>query len=348
MERFLDFISEAEQGRSRGEAMEHAIVTAVNGKEKPQKGIPKGAGKKVVDTLGSKISGKADVLGASQVEVSDLWSQYWPGGKVPSSTKTPKTDIMIGKKKISLKTGGAAQLMSGGKNESTATFYAAVDQLGIDPDEAGGIYKKIENAILNLAPASVAAGPLKAEIAKGKDEAVNRADAAHKVLMGDMNKLFISNPKFAFEFCYEAMSGDVKFGKNMGACTHFLTCDFDGEKAHLVPVSNSAYVNKVVKKTKVSVRFKSTSEKSGGSKTGRYKYWSAVGLVTNKLDEEIEAAGDLLTEGILSNIISKVKAFAVNLWRKITVYISKSWTNLIDFLGLTPDVKFKNDIDFTP
>ena len=346
MERFINYmLNESDQGRSRGEAMEHAIVTALNGKEKPQKGIPKGAGTKVVTTL--KLSGKAQVLGAEQIDVSELWSQYWPGGKVPSSTKTPKTDIMIGRKKISLKTGGAAQLMSGGKNESVATFYAAVDQLGIDPDD-GGIYKKIEKAILNLAPASVAAGALKSEIAKGKDEAVNRADAAHKILMSDLNKLFSSNPKFAFEFCYEAMSGDVKFGKNLGACTHFLTCGFDGENAHLVPVTNASYVNKVVKKTKVSVRFKTTSEKVGGAKTGRYKYWSAVGLVTNKLDEEIQAAGDLLTEGILSNIISKVKAFAVNLWKKVGSYIRKSWENLLDFLGLTPDVRFKNNIDFTP
>jgi len=325
--------------------MEHAIVTALNGKEKPQKGIPRGAGSKVVKSL--RLTGKAQVLGAEQIDVSELWSQYWPGGKVPASTKTPKTDIMIGRKKISLKTGGAAQLMSGGKNESIATFYAAVDQLGIDPDD-GGIYKKIEKAIMNLAPASVAAGALKAEIAKGKDQAVKKADAAHKVLMNDLNKLFASNPKFAFEFCYEAMSGDIKFGKNLGACTHFLTCDFSGDNAHLVPVTNASYVNKVVKKTKVSVRFKTTSEKVGGAKTGRYKYWSAVGLVTNKLDEEIQAAGELLTEGILSNIISKVKAFAVNLWKKIGSYISKSWENLLDFLGLTPDVRFNNRIDFTP
>ena len=346
MQRFIEYVlHEADQGRSRGEAMEHAIVTALNGKEKPQKGIPRGAGSKVVKSL--RLTGKAQVLGAEQIDVSELWSQYWPGGKVPASTKTPKTDIMIGRKKISLKTGGAAQLMSGGKNESIATFYAAVDQLGIDPDD-GGIYKKIEKAIMNLAPASVAAGALKAEIAKGKDQAVKKADAAHKVLMNDLNKLFASNPKFAFEFCYEAMSGDIKFGKNLGACTHFLTCDFSGDNAHLVPVTNASYVNKVVKKTKVSVRFKTTSEKVGGAKTGRYKYWSAVGLVTNKLDEEIQAAGELLTEGILSNIISKVKAFAVNLWKKIGSYISKSWENLLDFLGLTPDVRFNNRIDFTP
>ena len=94
MQRFIEYVlHEADQGRSRGEAMEHAIVTALNGKEKPQKGIPRGAGSKVVKSL--RLTGKAQVLGAEQIDVSELWSQYWPDGKVPSSTKTPKTDIMI-------------------------------------------------------------------------------------------------------------------------------------------------------------------------------------------------------------------------------------------------------------
>lgn len=344
MKSYREFLNE--EGRSRGEAMEHAIVTAVNGKEQSQPGIPKGAGTKVVKS--ARLSGKAEVLGASQIDVTDIWSQYWPGGKVPASTKTPKTDIMIGRKKISLKTGDAAQLMSGGVNESTATFYAAVDRMGVDPDTEGGIFKKIEDAILNLAPASVAAGGLEGEIKKGKDKAVMRANAAHKILQKDLNALFQSNPKFGFEFVYEAMTGEVKFGGNLGTCTHFLTCEFDGENAHLIPVTNAQYVNKILKRTKVSVRFKTTSEKKGGAKTGRYKYWSVVGLVTNKLLEEIESAGDLLTEGIISNIIQRVKDFASRIWNGVKEWVSKSWQNLLDFLGFAPVVTFNNSISFAP
>jgi len=344
MKTYREFLNE--EGRSRGEAMEHAIVTAVNGKEATQPGIPKGAGTKVAKA--TRLSGKAEVLGASQLEVSDIWSQYWPGGKVPASTKTPKTDIMVGRKKISLKTGDAAQLMSGGVNESTATFYAAVDRMGIDPDTEGGIFKKIEDAVLSLAPASVAAGDLKGEIQKGKDKAVMRANAAHKILQKDLNSLFQSNPQFGFEFIYEAMTGEVKFGGNLGTCTHFLTCEFDGENAHLIPVTNEQYVRKILKRTKVSVRFKTTSQKTGGKKTGAYKYWSVVGLVTNKLLEEIESAGDLLTEGILSNIIQKVKDFAMRTWNKVKEWVSKSWQNLLDFLGFEPVVSFQNNISFQP
>ena len=208
--------------------------------------------------------------------------------------------------------------------------------------------RMIEDAILNLAPASVAAGGLEGEIKKGKDKAVMRANAAHKILQKDLNALFQSNPKFGFEFVYEAMTGEVKFGGNLGTCTHFLTCEFDGENAHLIPVTNAQYVNKILKRTKVSVRFKTTSEKKGGAKTGRYKYWSVVGLVTNKLLEEIDAAGDLLTEGIISNIIQKVKDFASRIWNGVKEWVSKSWQNLLDFLGFEPVVSFNNRISFAP
>jgi len=213
---------------------------------------------------------------------------------------------------------------------------------------ASALIKKIEDAVLSLAPASVAAGDLKGEIQKGKDKAVMRANAAHKILQKDLNSLFQSNPRFGFEFIYEAMTGEVKFGGNLGTCTHFLTCEFDGDNAHLIPVTNEQYVRKILKRTKVSVRFKTTSQKTGGKKTGAYKYWSVVGLVTNKLLEEIESAGDLLTEGILSNIIQKVKDFAMRTWNKVKEWVSKSWQNLLDFLGFEPVVSFQNNISFQP
>ena len=57
---------------------------------------------------------------------------YYSNLGINASNKTPKTDLYIGKYNISLKM-GAAQLMSGYKEEATATFYAALDGLsGLD------------------------------------------------------------------------------------------------------------------------------------------------------------------------------------------------------------------------
>ena len=113
------------EARSRGEEMEEFIIAAINKEPQPVSkfGIEDGAGESDCKSNSAKQGkGKGMVLGADQLEVTELWSQYWLPGKVPASTKTPKTDFKIGDYKMSLKTGGAAQLMSGGRNESVATF----------------------------------------------------------------------------------------------------------------------------------------------------------------------------------------------------------------------------------
>lgn len=345
MKNFKELYEEAKvlsEARSRGEAMEEVIVAAMNGLPEPRSaikmGIPKGSGAKIVKELKRLgVTGKAEILGASQIEVTKKWAQYWEPESVPPSTKTPKTDFKIGKSyKISLKTGGSAQLMSGGKNESVATFYAAVEGSGVD---ITGIVKRIEKAMNNLSPSSIAQGKLKAEIKKGQDKVIVAANEAHKVLMSDMKKVFAEIPSFGYHFAKEAMTGKVKFGGSDGTCNYFLCVSNDGSKIKLIPTSDSAYISKVAKKMKVSVRFKTTSEKSKGEKSGRYRYWSAIGLIVNKLNEEINAYdGQVLTEGIIGDIWNKVMSFVKNLVSGIVEWISKSWKNVMEFLGMEPDV----------
>ena len=186
MKEFKDILQEskkhilAEEAKNRGEELEEFIVAAYNNEPEPKArfGVPPGAGVRLKKELGAKLRGKADRTGGGSVEVSDLWSQYWLPSSVPASTKTPKTDISIGGKAISLKAGPDAQLMSGGVNESTATFYAAVDRMG--KDKLTGIYGKVEKAILNLSPARVAGGQLADVIKSGEDKLVTQADQAHR------------------------------------------------------------------------------------------------------------------------------------------------------------------------
>jgi hypothetical protein len=348
MRSFKEYTTITEAGRSRGEAMEHSIVGAVNGAEQEQTGIKLGSGKKVVTTL--KLSGLGKVLGADKITISSQWSKYWPGGKVPASTKTPKTDIKIGKKKISLKTGKAAQLMSGGRNEATATFFAAIQNAKI---EMTPVLSSIEEAIHNLSPASLADSSLKQEIKKGKDDVVMRANAAHKKLQTELRTVFTSNKEFAYQFAYEAMVGQVKFGGNDGTCSHFLTCTFDGDDAHLIPVSDRSYISKIADRISVTVRFKSSSQKKAGKKTGKYHYWSVVGMVVDKLNEEIDHAktdddSTVLTEGIVRGIIGRVKNFVANLWASVKKWLAKSTENILEFLSFEPSISFNNNIRFTP
>ena len=344
-----------EGARSRGEEMEEFIVAALNGDDEPisKFGIESGAGERVVEQMPFKPnSGQATVLGAETIEVTQKWASFWDPDNVPGSTKTPKTDLIAKSDKISLKTGADAQLMSGGRNESVATFYAAVDLSGTKLDAFG---KKIAEAIGDLAPSSIAAGPTRQEIKKGTDALLVAADQAHKVLTKELTKMFEGNPEFAYFFIREAMTGETKFGGNDGTCTHFLTCDFDGENVHYIPVTDEAYVRKIANRAKVSVRMKSVSEKKkvGGkkTKTGRYRYWSAVGILADKLTEEaetLERDGVLLTENVVKRLLSKFMNFLKKLVSKIVEHIKKGAKYALEFMGLQPEVEFVNNIDFRP
>jgi hypothetical protein len=347
MKSFKTFITEG--GRSRGESLEHSIVTAINGKEKKQKKISLGVGKKIVKA--AKLSGTGEVVGDGGFEVTSEWKDNWPG-KVPSSTKTPKTDIIIGKKRISLKAGGKVQLMSGGKNESEATFRSAIQRT--TSLDMGDIMEKIEKSILELSPAKLAAGQIEAEKKKGKDKVLMKATRNHTKLQKMLRDEFANNEQFAFQFAKEAMVGQAKFGKkSLASCTHILSASFEGDDVHLIPITNKAYITKIANSVRVVVRFKSASQKKTikgvKTKTGKYRYWSVVSLIADKIVEEFELAGDYLTEGIITNIIKKIKDWVANLWtNKILPWLKETANNIIGFLGLTPDVKFNNEINWKP
>ena len=228
---FLDYLELQEAGRSRGEDMEHVIVSAVNGKPEGIGDITAEAGVIVSDFLKKNgIKGRAKVLGADTIDVSSIWKDYF-GGKVPAATKTPKTDFVVGKTKISLKTGNAAQLMSGARSESLATFYTALDKGGDQIHKE--VIDKLKVMFDGMAPANVSATDLRTAIKTQSDEMVTKANAAHKLMMNELAGIFNSNTDFRNAFAHEAMSGEVKFGGNIGACTHFLVSDFDGKKNKL-------------------------------------------------------------------------------------------------------------------
>jgi hypothetical protein len=344
MKTFSEYITE---GRSRGEAMEDIIVSAVN-KTTPEGdtfGIDPKAGESVAEYLARNgIKGKAEVLGADQMEVTKEWSKFWDGN-VPPTTKTPKTDFIVGKTKISLKTGGAAQLMSGGKNESVATFYAALEKTKGNMQK--DIVSKLTNMFEGLAPSSVAAKDLRTVIKSQKDEVVNKANAAHKELMSELSGIFAKNTEFRDAFAYEAMSGEVKFGGNLGTCTHFLVTDFDGKSSSLHSVSDKKYVSKIAGQMKVSVRFKTTSVKTKAGKTGEYRYWSVVGLILDKMQEDINHMDmNMLTEASITDFFKNVWARIKAAFQKAVAYVKESVKNMFDFLEVEPDVSFNNNVKF--
>ncbi len=333
------------EGRSRGEDMEEGIISVWNGEQFPTGlRVDENACINIVEDLKKEgISGKGQVLGASTVQVSKEWASYFPNNKVPGSTKTPKTDFVIGKDKISLKSGGSGQLMSGGKSEATATFYTALNKSKTPEDD---LINEIKGLFDGLMKSSITSGKLKDVIKSQKDGMVNRANDIHKIFQTKLSQYFETNIPFRKEFTYEAMTGETKFDKGIGACDHFLVVSWDGLNNHYKKCSDNMYIDRIASQMKTSIRFKSTFVKRKGVKTGEYRYWSVVGLVINKLNEELENDSNYLTEWSIKDTFNKIKKFIKSFVDKMVKFIKGGWSNLLEFMELTPIITINTDIVF--
>ena len=330
--------------------MEKLIVSAAGGPAYPprDKKISPDAGEKIIKDL--KLKGQG-AMPKNTYDVTSDWAQYFPGGKAPGATKTPKTDFFIGNKRISLKTGAGAQLMSGGKNEATATFYAACKSGDISID---GAVKTLEGYFSQMMGATVpdVKGNAKQLVKSKESEIINKTNDIHHNFKKDLRDIFSSNSQFAYAFTYEAMTGSEKFGKSSpAAAQYFLVTPWTGDPADIHNAfTDKAYVKKIAGRVRPEARFKSGSQKKMTSgvtrKTGFYSIYSVVGLGLKKMQNEmLELEGELLTEAILDRIKSiwnKFKTYIARAWESVKTWIGNSWQRLVQFLGLEP-VMFINN-----
>ena len=363
MKSFIEFIAESDT--SGAFEMEAALVAAANNDKKAKFKDPRVSmanAKKVLKK--QKIKGKGK-FPSNRYEVTKEWASYF-NGKVPSATKTPKTDIIIGKNYISLKTGNA-QLMSGQRAEAQATFYAAMKNV-----DNNALLKKIEKQLKGLKTS------FRVTDKKGKDVHGNKSDLMgtakgkvleeidvfHRKFKKDLRKAFEQNSDFAQKFTFEAMTGKNKFGKNEGTATSFLVTNFEGTKSafHTVRKPSDKYVNKIASQVKPDVRFKSGSVKGSADKTGKkiYNFWATIGLgVKMVLDEGFEQIEkELIAEGIFdkaSELWDKLKDKVTNLFNKFITWIqekfeqAKEWIGdsfkrLVDYMDYEPLVSHNNFI----
>ena len=280
---------------------------------------------------------KAEVFGRAKSNLTDFWKSY--GG----TDTTPKTDIKIGDKNFSVKI-GLAQLMSGGKAESTATFQAAVKNSNPDLVKSPQ-YKKTTQVLEGFVKNTLAPSQLRPLIKSGTDKVVNAAEKAHKDCMSELGKLFNESESFKVEFAKEAMSGYEKFGKNSPASADLmLVATADGGKTVIQDVNDDAYCLKIANAMRLQARFKTSSRKIKGVKTGEYNYWSVVSLIVNSMSEELESGEkEMLIE---INILNKVKSFVSKTWSKVTNFFKKGLRQLTSFLGAIPDIRVKRNVKF--
>ena len=288
-------------------------------------------GMKAVVNLGLTKGKSAYSAGKLTSPLTQFWSSYG------ATNRTSKADVILGDARVSVKA-GPSQLMSGAKEETKATFYAALKKCPelVNTKEVKEILKAIEG----FAKAGRTQGKIAPALKAGKDKALLAANAANKKAMSLLQDLFATNEKFATEFAKEAMSGDMKFGnKSLAYAEYILAVDSNYDNAVLHKTTDNKYAKKVADQMKLEVRFKTGSIKSKGSE-GQYGYFTVLGLHSDPTKLEKKP----VKEGILD----KVGDFFSNIWDKIT----SSVTSLVNFFAggsenIEVDVQGEESIDFS-
>ena len=334
-------------------------------------------GKKIIQDIG--LSGKGGYMAPTGVLTKKKWSDgtpHWLGGN-----KTPKTDIVLGNRKVSLKK-GSSQLMSGGPAESMSTYRAAVENT--TSFDLSNLAQEVEDGIRNLLPSTIGQFMGGADLQKtggtvyqdtkrkrgkigdvapgtfDKDKVLKAADDHNLKLKKQFADLFANNIEFKKNFVYEAMTGKIKFDGGEAAAEWFLVVDFDGSSEfHQVKSSQDSYVGEILPKVRPDVKFKSTAVKKKidgrDTKTGFYRFWSVVGLGYSAAIKNLKNSyeqyenGELLQEGffdaakrIFNNFMRVIK----NVFSKMRAFITASVKNMQDFLGLQPVINFNNNISW--
>jgi hypothetical protein len=282
-----------------------------------------------------------------------MWTEVTKKG-----VDTSKADINIGTAhKVSGK-GIQARLMSGVKQESLATLYAAFISIGVY--DLGHDLEKIINDFVSKVKTEGAEMDTTTIRKQDFDKLSAKNQKAFKDLQqqtsvkGDAEKAFtkaFKDEKFAKAFAWEAMSGEVKFANKVGVANSMLVWPYNlkGVSWHPGLNANHKYVGDVAGAMKFSANVKSNSRRIKGiGKTG-YTISQTVDLAFKTADDEFQQANEsclnqrlnlemMLTEGKIdeAGIIDKLKG----VWTRLVNAIKTAWTKLINMINeLTQQIK---------
>lgn len=328
MSRLNNYLTE----RSAGEDMETAIIECWNTGTIPPKlndRITQDGVTNIVKQLRSLgVSGSARRIGAGQIPVSAKWKSYGYN----QNKSIPKTDIIIGEYKISLKTGDGAQLMSGDKAETLATFYAAIELSGLNPTLYEGVLKQVQTFKKGTIFDPGHIGVQKLHQQNLDDDLLREAYKVIDAVGKNIEDAIQSNEAFSKAFALEAMTGMIKFGGSEGTCTHILSVSWDGSVVKYYECTDESYLKHISSQMKPSVSMKSAS---GGRDTRGYQV--SLRLQITKLLKSTN-------EGIISDMMSKIKSIASSFSQMISNAFSGGLKYFLGFIGMEPEVTVNTEV----
>ena len=237
------------------------VPKAENGFSTTKSGTPSGAqGEALIAVAVNKIKGKPWNKGPEWDDVGKFWGEYEKpsmklgqdfidklgvselkqlGGSTASTNpdwkgrdKTPKTDILGGTKKISLKKASGSQLMSAGQAEAISTFEAAMSMYSLDAKGKKQVESVISAIQDDMGRMSTRGTIGSLEKIRDSGNKLSKEDEAKikemeglqlnaKTVTSKLENLF-QNETFKSYFCWEAATGTVKFDPSPNAIANVI------------------------------------------------------------------------------------------------------------------------------
>jgi|TARA_R110002167_G_scaffold366170_1_gene593481 hypothetical protein len=263
--------------------------------------------------------------------------------------KTPKTDIMSGKKyKISLKKSGGSQLMSAGQAETISTFEAAMETFSESnnkqifkviseiEEKMGGMTEK--GTITDLEKRIVSGKKLSDKDTKSAAE-LSVLNTNTDELNASLNNIFQSLD-FKSHFCFEAATGNIKFEPTPDAAANVIVTFKDsGSIENTLKLDSPTGAGKTIAKgNSFFVSFKTGGGASKPFLALRSRKLAKKDIIEelsfkNIVFEELQSAGIILTEELMQldefSLFKKIKGKASAVAKNIASKIQKVYNAII-------------------
>ena len=301
--------SSNEGGDSDATVLEGIIVDVINTgttKKKDSKvadGTVVGAiavGKEVVSRLRAKGWSCTSASLADRGTISKNWQIAY--GDTDANT-TPKTDILVDGKQVSIKK-GPGQLMSGTLKETRATFWAAIGDVALKGD--GDILtnkttvaiekciakmqrklppkitingKLVDNPLADQSMAKFKGKGTVTQLQKSnKDLVFNYIDELQLELTKLFDEAFERNPELKVAFVKEAMTGEHKFVPGSKAIAKYLLSTSKTGTEAVTHTITSQFIKVVASRSEVACRFKTGSIKNKTAVLGARNFDTSVSI----------------------------------------------------------------------
>jgi cell division protein ZapA (FtsZ GTPase activity inhibitor) len=310
---------------------------------------------------------KAVVFAGTGTSLTPKWATW--SGKVKKDgspeAAEPKTDILIGNIRASLKA-GPAQIISakagGTQSETIATLNAALEMTNLKEKILKSIKEEL-GALAESTKVDYSGGGAEDRLKKG-EKAFVKIDKTHKKLTQDLANIFENNQSLREAFVFEGMTGNFKFGKASNAAANYIivTDKYDDliknkEIRKFVKINNytDSYIKEISKKVKIKFAFKSSSDTN---KTTR-SIWSKLSIMTTEEKDKSlislkKNEAFLISEGLgdlVDTLKNKTKDVYAFIMQKIQEIISlvknaleKGIQYLLDLLAIDIEVNFSNNL----